>query len=185
MEQQQKKKTEIIRENYCLPCKRQFINKKSLRNHVVLVHEKKKCRTSSWQKKPTHLCSICEKNSCKLLVKDRQSASDFTNFCCFTTTNWLIMPECAIVSCKNSNKLYSLPESPDLRAAWLEKINRLNYGAKYLVLVSSRSLKMRELALLSLYIFWGNFVYFQFLNGRIHNYVKKHNCIFYHSKTEN
>ena len=37
------------------------------------------------------------------------------------------MPECAIVSCKNSNKLYSLPESPALRAAWLEKINRLNY----------------------------------------------------------
>ena len=37
------------------------------------------------------------------------------------------MPECAIVSCKNTNKLYSLPESPALRAAWLEKINRLNY----------------------------------------------------------
>ena len=37
------------------------------------------------------------------------------------------MPECAIVSCKNANKLYSLPESPALRAAWLEKINRLNY----------------------------------------------------------
>ena len=39
--EQQKKKTEIIRENYCLPCKRQFTNKNSLRNHVVLVHEKK------------------------------------------------------------------------------------------------------------------------------------------------
>ena len=45
----------------------------------------------------------------------------------FFVVSQLIMPECAIVSCKNANKLYSLPESPALRAAWLEKINRLNY----------------------------------------------------------
>ena len=53
-------------------------------------------------------------------------------------------------------------------------------GAKYLVFFSSRSLKTWEkfisfaqLVLLSLYIFWGKCVYFQFLNDKIHNYVKK------------
>ena len=55
--EQQKKKTEIIRENYCLPCKRQFINKKSLRNHVVLVHEKKSVELVH-EKKNTQVCSI-------------------------------------------------------------------------------------------------------------------------------
>ena len=64
MEQQQKKKTEIIRENYCLPCKRQFINKKSLRNHVVLVHEKKNV---NWKLKEDHEVSASKNQITKNL----------------------------------------------------------------------------------------------------------------------
>ena len=64
MEQQQKKKTEIIRENYCLPCKRQFINKKTLRNHVVLVHEKKNV---NWKIKEDHEVSASKNQITKNL----------------------------------------------------------------------------------------------------------------------
>ena len=64
MEQQQKKKTEIIRENYCLPCKRQFINKKTLRNHVVLVNEKKNV---NWKIKEDHEVSASKNQITKNL----------------------------------------------------------------------------------------------------------------------
>ena len=59
-------------------------------------------------------------------------------------------------------------------------------GAKYLAFFSSHSLKTREK-----YNSFAQFVYFlrevclQFLNDKIHYYVKKkHNCEFYHSKIE-
>ena len=54
-------------------------------------------------------------------------------------------------------------------------------GAKYLFFLSSRFVKMREkyISLLSLYIFEESVFTFQFLNDKIHNYVKKnHNCEF-------
>ena len=44
-------------------------------------------------------------------------------------------------------------------------------GGKYLVFVSSRSVKMRGFSFLSLHAFWGKCVYFQFLNNKMHNCV--------------
>ena len=60
-------------------------------------------------------------------------------------------------------------------------------GAKYLGFFSSLYLKTREkyisfvqLVLLSFFVFWGKCVTFQFLNDKIHIFVKKtqviHNC---------
>ena len=47
------------------------------------------------------------------------------------------------------------------------------FGAKYLVFVSSRSFKMRELSFAQFAYFLGQVFIFQFLNDKIHNYVKQ------------
>ena len=47
-------------------------------------------------------------------------------------------------------------------------------GAKYLVFVSSRSVKLRELSFAQFVdFFWESVCFFQFWNDKIHNYVKE------------
>ena len=48
--EEQKKKAELNRESYCSLCKRQFLHKQRLRNHVLNVHER------------NNLCCLCSKN---------------------------------------------------------------------------------------------------------------------------
>ena len=48
-----------------------------------------------------------------------------------------------------------------------------DWDAKYLVFVSSRSVKMRKFSFAQLYTFWVSVFIFQFLNDKFHNYVKQ------------
>ena len=63
-------------------------------------------------------------------------------------------------------------------------ISIIYLGGKYLVFLSSRSVKMRDrfLSFLSLYIFEESVFIFQFLNAQLCQ--TNPNCAFYHSKIE-
>ena len=68
------------------------------------------------------------------------------------------------------------------RSVWIQCFYSITFylGTKYLVFVSSRSVKLKEFSFLSLYTFWGKCVYFsifEWYNGQLCQ--TKHNCDFW------